>query len=177
MLISTAYPLFRMKYSTILLLMLLTATSVFAQTKTATNATPADQQAIEKAVRTLFDSMRAADTAMACSVIAPNFRIVVLVQNPTQQTGTRETSAKQFLAQIASKPPQTLDERYWNGQVQIDGDLASFWCQYAFFNNDKFSHCGTDVFQLYRSPQGWKIVNLSYNIRREGCYMKAIPAK
>ena len=90
---------------------------------------------------------------MARSVIAPNFRIVVVVQNSDKQTSTREISAKQFLAQIASKPAQTLDERYWAGQVQIDGALASFWCQYAFFNYGKFSHCDTDVFQLYRSPQ------------------------
>ncbi|PIQ20433.1 MAG: hypothetical protein COW65_15035 [Cytophagales bacterium CG18_big_fil_WC_8_21_14_2_50_42_9] len=177
MLIPTTCSMFRVKPFATLLFFLLITTGLFAQTKTATNATPADQQAIEKTVRTLFDSMRAADTAMARSVIAPNFRIVVLVQNPAQQTGTRETTRKQFLHQIASKSPQTLDERYWAGQVQIDGDLASFWCQYAFFNAGKFSHCGTDVFQLYRSPQGWKIVNLAYNIQREGCDMKAIPAK
>jgi len=166
-----------MKLFVTLYLIVLTGSGLFAQTKTAVSPTLTDQQAVEATVKTLFNSMRAADTVMARSVIAPNFRIVVLVQNSDKQTSTRETSAKQFLAQITSKPPQTLDERYWAGQVQIDGDLASFWCQYAFFNNGKFSHCGTDVFQLYRSPQGWKIVNLSYNIRREGCDMKAIPAK
>ena len=164
-----------MKLFVTLYLIVLTASGLFAQTKTAASPTPADQQAVEATVKTLFNSMLAADTVMARSVIAPNFRVIVLVQNPDKQTSTRETSAKQFLAQIASKPPQTLDERYWAGQVQIDGDLASFWCQYAFFNAGKFSHCGTDVFQLYRSPQGWKIVNLSYNIRKEGCDMKAIP--
>ena len=166
-----------MKLFASLLLCLLINTGLAAQTKTAVNSTPTDKQAVEKAVRTLFDSMRAADSVMARSVMAPNFRVIVLVQNPAKETGTRETSAKQFLTQITSKPPQTLDERYWNGQVQIDGDLASFWCQYAFFNNGKFSHCGTDVFQLYRSPQGWKIFNLAYNIRKEGCDMKAIPVK
>jgi len=164
-----------MKTISTFIIFLLTASGLFAQTKTLASPTPTDQQAVEATVKTLFNSMRAADTVMARSVIAPNFRIIVLVQNPAKQTGTRETSAKQFLAQIVAKPPQTLDERYWAGQVQIDGDLASFWCQYAFFNAGKFSHCGTDVFQLYRSPQGWKIVNLSYNIRKEGCDMKAIP--
>ena len=166
-----------MKFLATLLFIIISTANLSAQTKPAKSPAPADQQAVEKAVRTLFDSMRAADTVMARSVMAPNFRIVMLVQNQDKQTSTRETSAKQFLAQITSKPAQTLDERYWAGQVQIDGDLASFWCRYAFFNGGKFSHCGTDVFQLYRSAQGWKIVNLAYNIQREGCDMKSIPAK
>ncbi|MDB5263440.1 MAG: hypothetical protein JWQ14_2723 [Adhaeribacter sp.] len=157
------------------LLFLFLVTNLAAQTKNPAGA--ADAQAITATVRTLFDSMRAADSAKARSVMAPNFRIIVLSQNPTGQTVTRETSGKQFRAQLAAKPPQTLDERFWDGQVQVDGDLASYWCRYAFFNNGKFSHCGTDVFQLYRGPRGWQIVNLTYNIRREGCDMQAIPPK
>lgn len=166
-----------MKHLASLFLFLFLTTALVAQSKKATDPAPADAQAVTAAVRTLFDSMRAADTVKARSVMAPNFRIIVLAQNPAGQTVTRETSGKQFLGQIASRPPQTLDERFWDGQVQVDGDLASYWCQYAFFNNGKFSHCGVDVFQLYRSPQGWQIINLAYNIRREGCDMKAIPPK
>lgn len=166
-----------MKYVALITFFFLLANSLLAQTAKPAKSAAADRQAIEAVVRTLFDSMRAADTAKARSVMAPNFRIVVLAQNPAGQTVTREVTGKQFLAQIIAKPPQTLDERYWNSQVQIDGDLASFWCRYAFFNAGKFSHCGTDAFQLYRSPQGWRIVNLSYNIQREGCDMQAIPPK
>ncbi|GEO03848.1 hypothetical protein AAE02nite_15120 [Adhaeribacter aerolatus] len=166
-----------MKHLTLIFSVLLLANHLVAQTAKTTKPTATDRQAVETVVRTLFDSMRAGDTAKARSVMAPNFRIVVLAQNTAGQTVTRDVTAKQFLAQIASKPPQTLDERYWNSQVQVDGDLASFWCRYAFFNGGKFSHCGSDAFQLYRSPQGWRIVNLSYNIQREGCDLQAIPPK
>jgi hypothetical protein len=166
-----------MKHFTLPLLLLLLATRLFAQNKNVPGPSPADQQAVAATVRTLFDSMRAADTVKARSVLAPHFRIIVLTQNPAKETITHETPAAKFLSQIGSKPPQSLDERFWDGQVQVDGDLASYWCRYAFFNNGKFSHCGTDVFQLYRSKQGWRIVNLAYNIQREGCDMKAIPPK
>ncbi|MDQ4139905.1 MAG: nuclear transport factor 2 family protein [Bacteroidota bacterium] len=165
-----------MKYFAVLLFLFLTAASLRAQTKSSPDAA-ADKKAIEAAVQTLFDSMRASDTTRARSVIAPNLRIIILSKNPEGVTVTRETSGKQFLSMIASRPAQTLDERSWNGQVQLDGDLASYWCEYAFFNAGKFSHCGVDVFQLYRSPQGWKIVNLAYNMRRENCDLKAIPPK
>jgi hypothetical protein len=166
-----------MKHFTFFFPFLLVATSLFAQTKKVTGPTPADATAITAAVQTLFDSMRAGDTARARSVMAPNLRIIVLTQNPAGQTETRESTGKQFMNQLVTNPPQSLDERYWDGQVQVDGNLASYWCQYAFFFKGKFSHCGTDVFQLYRAKQGWQIVNLAYNIRREGCDIKAIPAK
>ncbi len=161
----------------LLLCFLLITTTLFAQTKKALKAPNPDAQAVEAAVRTLFDSMWEADSVKARSVIAPNFRIIVLSPNPAGQTVARETSGKQFRSQITSRPAKSLDERYWNGQVQLDGDLASYWCDYAFFLNGKFSHCGTDVFQLYREPEGWKIVNLAYTIRKEGCDMKAIPER
>ncbi len=154
----------------------LTFWQVSAQTKTPPNIA-ADKKAVEAAVKTLFDGMLASDTAQARSVMAPNLRIIILGKSPEGAVTTRETTGKQFLANLASRPPQTMDERYWDGQVQVAGDLASFWCEYAFFNAGKFSHCGVDVFQLYRSPQGWKIVNLSYNIRRENCNMQAIPPR
>jgi hypothetical protein len=166
-----------MKQLAFIFFFLLLSTSLTAQTTKAAKTVSVDQKAIVATVQTLFDSMRAADTVKARSVMAPAFRVISLTQNAAGQTVTRESSGKQFLAQLISKPPQTLDERFWDGQVQIDGNLASYWCRYAFFLNGKFSHCGTDVFQLYRSPQGWQIINLAYNIRREGCDMKAIPAK
>jgi hypothetical protein len=166
-----------MKFLAIISFLLWAVSDGVAQTPKAAKPVSADEQAVEAAVRTLFDSMRAGDTVKARSVMAANFRILVLTQNPAGQTVTRAVSGPQFLAQITAKPPQTLDERYWNSQVQIEGDLASLWCNYAFFNGGKFSHCGTDAFQLYRSPQGWRIVNLAYNIQRAGCDMQAIPPK
>ncbi|QMU29960.1 nuclear transport factor 2 family protein [Adhaeribacter radiodurans] len=164
-----------MRYLVVLLCSLLGA-PLLAQTKSTPNVA-ADKKAVENAVQTLFDSMRASDTTRARSVMAPNLRIIIIGQNPGGGIVTRETTGKQFLSMLASRPAQTLDERSWNGQVQVDGDLASYWCEYAFFNAGKFSHCGVDVFQLYRSPQGWKIVNLAYNMRRENCDLKAIPPK
>jgi hypothetical protein len=166
-----------MKYLTLSLLCLLLATHVRAQTKAKPKPATPDERAVVAAVQTLFDAMRTADTTLARSVMAPNFRMIILGQNPAKETVTREVTGKQFVTQIASRPAQTLDERFWDGHVQLDGDLASYWCKYAFFLNGKFSHCGTDVFQLYRSPQGWKMVNLAYNIQQEGCDMKAIPGK
>jgi hypothetical protein len=165
-----------MKYIVALLYLFWVSAAVQAQTK-STPAVAADKKAIEVAVQTLFDSMWASDSARARSVMAPNLRIIVLSKNPEGVTVTRETSGKQFLSMIASRPAHTLDERAWNGQVQLDGDLASYWCEYAFFNAGKFSHCGVDVFQLYRSAQGWKIVNLAYNMRPEKCDMQAIPPR
>jgi hypothetical protein len=108
--------------------------------------------------------------------MAPQMRLIIVSKNKEGQSTTREVSGKLFRSMIASRPPQTLDERFWDGQLQVDGDLASYWCKYAFFNGGKFSHCGTDVFQLVRTPAaGWQIVNLAYTVQPEHCDLKAIP--
>ena len=165
-----------MKFFFAIILWMLVVTTGLAQNKVGpVNA--ADKKAIEATVKKLFDSMRVGDSAMARSVLAPNMRIIVVSASQNGQTMPRETSRQKFLETISTPRPQVMDERFWDGKLELDGDLASYWCQYAFFNGDKFSHCGVDVFQLYRSAQGWKIVNLAYNIKRENCDMAAIPAK
>lgn len=164
-----------MKFLYTVTLWILAVTAV-AQNKTAT-ANAADKKAIEATIQKLFDSMRAGDSATARSVLSPNMRIIVVAAGQKKQTVPRETSLQKFLETIGTPHLQAMDERFWDGKLEIDGDLASYWCQYAFYNGDKFSHCGVDVFQLYRSTQGWKIVNLAYNIRRENCNTPANPVK
>ncbi|QNF33938.1 nuclear transport factor 2 family protein [Adhaeribacter swui] len=165
-----------LKYWYTLVFLFFTVIPLRAQSKLKSDGA-SDKKAIGAVVQTLFDSMWAGDSTKARSVMAPNLRLIIIAKNPEGEMVTRETSGKQFLKMLASQPAKTLDERSWNGQLQVDGDLASYWCEYAFFNAGKFSHCGVDVFQLYRSPQGWKIVNLAYNMRRDNCDMQAIPPR
>lgn len=63
------------------------------------------------------------------------------------------------------------DERIWDTQVRIDGNLASVWTKYAFYLGPQFSHCGIDHFLLFRRAEGWKIIHLADTRRREGCEM------
>ena len=56
-------------------------------------------------------------------------------------------------------------ERMWDPEVRIDGPVATLWAPYDFYSGTEFNHCGTDAFQLAKSPRGWKVVLISYTVR------------
>ena len=40
---------------------------------------------------------------------------------------------------------------------------------FAFYLDDKFSHCGVDAFQLFKGNTGWEIFQLTDTRKKEGC--------
>jgi hypothetical protein len=56
-------------------------------------------------------------------------------------------------------------------KIQIDGDFAQAWCDYAFYVGHRFNHCGIDAFHLIREKDGWKIFHLADTRRKEGCHV------
>jgi len=70
-------------------------------------------------------------------------------------------------------PTQTninvMVERYWNEKLLIEDKLAVFMASYDFWINGKFSHCGTDVFDLVKIDSDWKLGNMMYTIQRTDC--------
>jgi hypothetical protein len=81
----------------------------------------------------------------------------------------REPSIVEFLKAVGTPHPDIWYEEIWNIKVEIDGDLAQLWCDYAFYAGNRFSHCGVDAFHLHKGKDGWKIFHLADTRRREGC--------
>ncbi|GAB2530049.1 hypothetical protein GCM10027189_07100 [Rufibacter soli] len=153
--------------------------ATLAQTKKIPSPQPkttAEAKAVEQAVVTFFDAMRTSDSTLARSVLAPNARLISVAANKEGTVLPRETPIQKFVEMIGQKHPQVLDERIWDVKVSIDGDLATLWCQYAFYVGDTFIHCGVDAFQLYRSPTGWKIFSIADTRRKENCDLQAAQA-
>jgi hypothetical protein len=61
------------------------------------------------------------------------------------------------------------DERFWNPVVLVHPPLAVVWTPYDFHVDGRFSHCGIDNFQFFKTESGWKLTNASWTIQREGC--------
>lgn len=136
-------------------------------------AHPAAAQAPEhdvlEVVTRLFDGMRAADTTAMRSTFHPDIRLVT--------TGTRDGQPVASIVPIGAwlegvaGADQLLDERIHDPEVRIDGNLATVWTYYTLHVGDRFSHCGVDAFQLVRTPDGWKITQVTDTRQREGCTM------
>jgi len=127
-----------------------------------------DEEAIRSVVQHLFDGMRAGDSAAVRSTLDDSARLV--------STGTRDGepvmhsgSIDSFVEAVGQPHDEVWDERLWDIEIRIDDALATVWTQYAFYVGPKLSHCGVDAFQLFKSADGWKILQIADTRRTEGC--------
>lgn len=52
-------------------------------------------------------------------------------------------------------------------EVQFREGLAIAWVPYEFYLNGKFSHSGMDLFTLVPYEESWKIIQISYTVKKE----------
>lgn len=131
--------------------------------------TGTDEEQIIGTVLRVFDAMRLQDSAMARPLFAPNCRLFTPNTNANGQTRLIEEPITSFFKSIGTKRKEIIDERILKYKLDIDGPLASVWADYNLYVDTNFIHCGVDVFQLYKSNEGWKIFELADTRRKTGC--------
>jgi len=126
------------------------------------------EQEVMATVQRLFDGMRAGDSTVVRSVFHSNARLVSVGTREGAPV-LREDAIDAFVAAVGTPHDEVWDERIWNTQVRVDGNLATAWMDYAFYLGERLSHCGVNAFQLFRGPEGWKVIQIADTRRREGC--------
>lgn len=145
---------------------LLLLTVALALPAAAAAQTP--EQEVRATVQRLFDGMRAGDSTAVRSVFHPSARLLTAGVRDGRPA-LQESTVDPFVAAVGTPHDQVWDERIWDLEVRVDDNLATAWMKYAFYLGDRFSHCGVNAFQLFRAPEGWKIILLTDTRRREGC--------
>ena len=120
----------------------------------------ADRDAVLKTVQTFFDTMTAKDVEGARKILAPQGRFHAMRM---RDGDIRSFSNEEYFAQLQAEK-RTLRERMWNPEVRVHGLIATVWTPYDFWIDGKFSHCGTDAFDLIRTEDGWKLAGGVYTI-------------
>ena len=150
------------KHIYVIFLILASSLVLKAQTTETANVT--------EVINRLFLGMHKADSSMVRSVFAKEVTMATATKNKEgNPVLRREYSINDFLKSVGKQQPESLTEEIWNLKIQIDGDFAQAWCDYAFYVGNKFNHCGVDAFQLYKSADGWKIFHLADTRRKENC--------
>ena len=67
------------------------------------------------------------------------------------------------------------NERIFDPEIRIDGNVAQVWAYYTFHRNSTFSHCGVDAFMLVKIGASWKITQLADSRRTTGCTHTEFP--
>ena len=118
-----------------------------------------EERAVIAAGQALFDAMEALDPEAFRDTMVPE-GFLMAVGFETMQRTTRD----RFAARLADQT-QPMFERMWDPLVRIDGPVATLWAPYDFYRGIEFSHCGTDAFQLAKTPDGWKVTLISYTVQ------------
>jgi hypothetical protein len=118
-----------------------------------------EERAVIEAAQAVFDAMEALDPeAFRDSMVPEGFFLAVGFET------TRRSTREEFTTRL-SGATRPMYERMWDPEVRIDGPVATLWAPYDFYSAGEFSHCGTDAFQLAKTPRGWKVVMISYTVR------------
>ena len=142
---------------------------IFFGISQTTLAQSEDEKAIKNLITNLFESMQKHDSTMIRACFHPSARMQVMAEN--RKTGIVEITTQQtidnFVKSIGSLPASSqIEEKALKSEISIDGQLATAWTKYEFYRNEKISHCGIDAFQFYKTLEGWKILTLTYNIKK-----------
>lgn len=119
-------------------------------------------------IKNLVKAMKTKDATLAKSVFAKNARLTN-VEEEGEKPVTKEGNMTEFIKFIGEASDNIYEERILDYEVKIDGIMATVWTPYEFYLNDKFLHCGVNAFQLFKSEEGWKIIQITDTRRRKGC--------
>ena len=128
-----------------------------------------DRAAVLATVQKVFQAMHTRDTALLTQAFDSTARLVG-VGPRNGAPAVRVILPSAFGAAIANaRAGDVWNERIWDPEVRIDGDVAQVWAYYTFHLNQKFSHCGVDAFMLLKVGSEWKITQLADSRRTTGC--------
>lgn len=140
------------------------AASAVAPAPAAAQADGGAEGEVLAVVEGLFEAMRAADSAAVRGAFHPETHLVSVAPN-----GSIGYTPVEAFVQAVGRAEREWDERIFDPEVRIDGELATVWTEYTFHLGGEFSHCGTDAFTLLEGTEGWRIVAIADTRRSEGC--------
>jgi hypothetical protein len=135
--------------------------AVFVSSVFAQNIKNEDAENASEIPDRLFGAMKGKDAEAIRALFMPEGQLVA-IDKPRDGKGiskTRVFTADAFAKMISEAKGADFIEKMPNKEVMVNGDLAMVSGRYTFYVGDKFSHCGTNTFNLVRTEAGWRIAN------------------
>jgi len=134
-----------------------------------------DAKAASGIVDKLFAAMKAKNAEEIKATFLPNGQLTALDKSKSGEgfSSVRNFSADAFAKMISESKAGALLEKMPGKDVRIYGDAAVVTGRYTFHVGEKFSHCGTNAFHLWRTETGWRIANGTSTLEFANCDKKA----
>ena len=142
--------------------------SVFPQSDEWSKLNPIEQEVMEVVIQ-VFDGMRAGDSAAVKRHFYPETSSYTAFTTKEQKRVLKAGDINNWFAAIGKPHEQVWDERIWDYQVDIDGNLSAVWVKYAFYLDTELHHCGVDAIQLAHDGEAWKIFHIADTRQQNEC--------
>jgi hypothetical protein len=150
-------------------LRVISAVALIGLLAASARAQDTERSAVLATVQKVFDAMHTRDTALLRQAFDTSARLAGVATRGGPPS-VRLTTPAAFGAAIVRAPAGDVwNERIWDPEVRIDGDVAQVWAYYTFHRDKTFSHCGVDAFMLLKVGGDWKITQLADSRRTTGC--------
>ena len=131
-----------------------------------------EKKEVRVAVQNFFKGFHKGDVALLKTTIHKELHSQTTFINSKGESILRsDAKAYESLVAFAEKvkPTDNYFEKILSYTIHIDGNLASVWTPYEFYNNQKFSHCGANSFQLFNNNGNWEIIYIVDTRRKSDC--------
>lgn len=118
-------------------------------------------------VDAVFATLEAGDGPALLQLVYPLGRVTARGTLRSGFTGLRSQSFAEYAA--AMKLGSGFHEQISDVIVERDGDVAMVWAPFTVSIGGKVASCGTDHFDFVREDGVWKVMNLTFSSRTEGC--------
>ncbi|WP_276391788.1 nuclear transport factor 2 family protein [Eudoraea chungangensis] len=132
----------------------------------AQNSIAVEETQIVRVINTFFASLEKKDSLLMKQTILDDAQI----WRKNNSAGSAKIDfrfSKEDLPSMHSMPD--VMEIAKDFDVKIHKGIAMAWVPYEFWVEKKFSHCGVDVFTLFKTDDNWKIISLAYTINKNDC--------
>ncbi len=129
-----------------------------------------ERKAILVPINQIFKGMDVGDSAMVHGAFADMVTFVSVFTAKNGKPLLRPELLDEFLKAVGTPHPEAWNEKIWDVQIRVDGNFAQVWAKYAFYLDNKLSHCGVDAFHLFKGEDcHWEIFHLADTRQKEGC--------
>ncbi|HEX2189360.1 MAG TPA: serine hydrolase [Longimicrobiaceae bacterium] len=113
-------------------------------------------------VERFFESMQRRDTAAMRALFIPGARLA----STRRRDGGPHIRLLELddLLRMAAATPEPYAERMPVMEARMEGDMATVWGPYDFHVGARLTNCGFNSFELFRTPEGWRIVHSASTI-------------
>ena len=118
-------------------------------------------------VEALLATLETGDAPALLKLVYPEGRVTGRGTFVGGTSGLRSRNFTEYASRMT--PGSGFIERITNPVIEQDGDVAIVWAPFTIQMGGKLVSCGFDHFDLVRENGQWKVMNLTFSSRTEGC--------